>query len=111
MSPELQELHKLLLQQHAALAKKLEKETDPATARAVLVEMQEILHRTQLTQGLLFREQAAGLKEFLGPIRKASADLSALLKRREKLNRFLSGASRFLRTVDDLLDFAKKALR
>ena len=60
MNEDLQKLHDLLIAQHQALFQQLDV-ADAATAKTIITEMQEILHRIDVLQGLLFRKTTTAL--------------------------------------------------
>jgi len=97
----------MLLAQHVALAETLGQTTDPDTAKALLMEMQEVLHRINLVQNLLFNEGSESLDAKLPAVSKASNDLSKALKSVDDLTEFLGSAANFLQSVDQAVDLAK----
>ena len=97
----------MLLAQHVALAETLGQTTDPDTAKALLMEMQEVLHRINLVQNLLFNEGSESLDAKLPAVYKASNDLSKALKSVDDLTEFLGSAANFLQSVDQAVDLAK----
>lgn len=106
-NPTLQQIQGLLLDQHAALNTLLDSETDPARAKAILMEMQEILHRVDLVQSLMFRQSSQQLQATLPGIQQSSDALSKCLASLNDLTAFLNGASQFLAVVDEAIDIAK----
>lgn len=107
MNETLQQIHNMLLTQHTALSKELEDVTDPAAAKTILTEMQEILHRIDLVQGLLFRESSQALDKTLDKINEANEELAKAIKSVEDVAGFLKSTSDFLRLVDKAIDIAK----
>jgi len=107
MNQTLQEIHDLLLAQHAALTNLLGSETDPDKAKTILMEMQEILHRIDLVQSLLFRQASERLDKTLAGIQKANGALTRSLASIDDLTAFISAASKFLTAVDQAIDIAK----
>jgi len=107
MNQDLQTLHDTLIAQHQALYKKLDDVTDPAEAKSIITEMQEILHRIDLVQGLLFRETTTSLKNSLQKIDAADAELTQTLKDSETAVDIVKGVSKFLTVVDKAIDLAK----
>src|SRR5947207_9758910 len=65
MNKGLQQLHELLIAKHQALFAKLDEASDVDEAKMILTEMQEILHRIDVLQGLLFRETTTALRNSL----------------------------------------------
>lgn len=107
MNPTLQQIQSLLLAQHAALNSQLDSETDPDIAKAILMEMQELLHRIDLVQNLLFRQSSAQLDNTLPRIQKANDALAQSLQDIGDIATFLSASSKFLGLVDQAIDIAK----
>ena len=107
MNESLQEIHKMLLTQHTSLARKLEDATDPDAARTILTEMQELLHRIDVLQGLLFRETSQALDKTLDNINDANLKLARAVDSVEDLADFLKSTSEFLKFVDQAIDIAK----
>jgi hypothetical protein len=107
MNPTFKQIQNMLLTQHAALAQTLGQTTDTDTAKAVLMEMQEVLHRINLVQNLLFSEASQQLDAMLPAVAKANNDLSTSLKSVDDVSDFLGSAAIFLKCVDQAADFAK----
>lgn len=107
MNEDLQNLHDSLLSQHQALYDKLDQTTDPDLAKAIITEMQEILHRIDLVQGLLFRQTTQALKNSVQKIDQADADLEDALQTAESVTDFVKGVSAYLALVDKAIDLAK----
>jgi len=97
----------MLLAQHAALAQTLGQTTDADTAKALLMEMQEVLHRINLVQNLLFSDASQQLDATLPAVSKANNDLTKSLKSVADLTEFLRSAANFLQCVDQSVDLAK----
>lgn len=108
MNESLQQLHKLLLAQHAALADQLDDADDATLARAILTEMSEVLHRIALTQNLLFQKTSKSLENSLAKINDASDELTDALKTTKKAADIIAAVSGFLKFVDKAIDIAKK---
>jgi hypothetical protein len=107
MNQTLQQIHTLLLAQHNALANLLDSETDPIKAKAILMEMQEVLHRIDLVQNLLFRQSSQQLDDTLAGIQKANDALTQAVDTFNDLTSFLSATTKFLTAVDQAIDIAK----
>jgi F0F1-type ATP synthase delta subunit len=107
MNTTLQQIQSALLAQHAALSQALGQTTDPTTAKAILGEMQEVLHRINLVQNLLFTAASQQLTNLLPGIAQASSALTAALKSISDVTGFLKAASSFLQAVDQAIDLAK----
>src|SRR5947209_3344033 len=104
MNPTLQQIHAMLLAQHNALAQRLDATTDPDQAKVILMEMQEVLHRIELVQNLLFSESSKKLDGTLPGIKQANDDLAQSIQGISNLADFLKSASAFLKGVDQAID-------
>lgn len=107
MNKTLQEIHDMLLDQHNVLSKQLGRTVDPDTADKILTEMQEILHRIDIVQRLLFRQTSALLDSTLPKIQAANNDLTKAIQSIGKVADFLTSVSNFLKFVDEAIDIAK----
>ena len=107
MNQDLQQLHDLLIAQHQTLSHKLDDVTDPDEAKAIVMEMQEILHRIDVVQGLLFRETTTALKNKLAKVDDADAELTEALQAAATAADVIKGISKFLTVVDQAIDLAK----
>lgn len=107
MNPTLQQIHAMLLAQHNALSQTLDVTSDPDKAKAILMEMQEVLHRIDLTQNLLFTESSKKLDGTLSAIKEANDALTKSIQGINNLADFLNSVSSFLKGVDQAIDIAK----
>jgi hypothetical protein len=107
MNKTLQELHSMLLARHTEMSQTLDGITDPATAKAIIMEMQEILHRIDLVQNLLFRQSSQELDATLPGITKANDALEESLQSIEDIGAFLNASANFLKYADEAIDIAK----
>ena len=107
MNEDLLQLHAQLLAQHQALYEKLDEATDAADARTIVTEMQEILHRIDLVQGLLFRETTDALRSSLQKVDAADTELTEALSSVSAAADIVAGVSRYLAVVDQAIDLAK----
>jgi len=107
MNTSLKQLHDLLLAQHATLASKLGEETDLDTAQAILMEMQELLHRIDLVQNLLFRQTSTQLENAVAKVQKADKALTAALDDVADAADLVKATGQFLTLVDTAIDIAK----
>jgi hypothetical protein len=107
MNPDIAQIHQLLLARHGALAEQLGSETDPAKAGAIFGELQEILHRVNVAQSLLFRQSVQSMAAQVKRVREADAKLNQALKTARTAQRIIQATSSFLERVDRVLDFAK----
>ena len=108
MNKEIQALHEMLLAQHAALFEKVGEEEDPASARMILTEMREILHRIDMAQNVLFAGTSAALAASVSKVRQADAKLTKAIAHAAKTSEIVKAGTDFLKGVDKALDVAKK---
>src|ERR1035441_346593 len=107
MNQTLQELHSMLLARHTEMSESLDGITDPARAKTIIMEMQEILHRIDLVQNLLFRQSSQELDAKLPGITKANDALVESLQSIEDIGAFLNATANFLKYADEAIDIAK----
>ena len=107
MNEDLQKLHDTLIAQHQSLFKQLSQTANPDDAKTIITEMQEILHRIDVVQGLLFRQTTTSLKNSLQKVDDADAALTKALKEAETATDIVKGVSMFLGVVDKAIDLAK----
>ena len=107
MNDDIKKLHETLMAQHQALYEKLDTITDPALAKAIVTELQEILHRVDVLQGLLFKQSSASLVRQVEKVEEADAALADALKSAESAADYITGVSKFLGFVDKAIDLAK----
>jgi hypothetical protein len=107
MNQTLKELHDMLLARHTDLSQTLDGITDPAKAKAIIMEMQEILHRIDLVQNLLFRQSSQQLDATLAGITKANNALAKSIQSMGDLAAFLTATANFLKYADEAIDIAK----
>src|SRR5262245_8678997 len=103
MNQTLQQIHTLLLAQHPALTGLLDSETDPDKAKAILMEMQEVLHRIDLVQNLLFRQSSEQLDKTMSGIKKANDALTQSLEDIDNVVSLVSSTTKFLSAVDQAI--------
>ena len=108
MNDTLKQIHEMLLARHNALADALGDQADPAKADAILTEMQEILHRIDLIQGLLFRQSSNALENTLANITRANKELARAIKSVDDVASFIKSVTGFLKFVDQAIDIAKQ---
>ena len=107
MNQTLQKLHGMLLARHTELSQTLDGITDPAQAKAIIMEMQEILQRIDLVQNLLFRQTSEQLDATLPGITKANDALEKSIQSIDDIGAFLSATANFLKYADEAIDIAK----
>jgi len=104
-----QDLMQILLGQHAALLAKLNTATDPKLADAILTEAQEVLHRINLTQNLLFVAVNQELTTAVTAVKTADVQLTQDLQGIADTAKFIDKVTGFLGYVDKAIDLAKLA--
>ena len=97
----------MLLAQHMALSQALDAATDIDKSKAILMEMQEVLHRINLVQSLLFSQTSKQLDAMIAGINKANTALTASLQDINNVADFLTSTANFLKGVDQAIDIAK----
>src|SRR5664280_1790482 len=107
MNQTLQELHDMLLARHTEMSESLDGITDPATAKTIIMEMQEILHRIDLVQNLLFRQSSQQLDATLADITQANDVLAKSIQSITDIGAFLTATANFLKYADEAIDIAK----
>ena len=107
MNKTLLDLHDMLLARHTDLSQTLDGVTDPATAKAIIMEMQELLHRIDLAQNLLFRQSSQQLEATLPGITKANDALAKSIQSIDDVGAFLTATANFLKYADEAIDIAK----
>ena len=107
MNEDLLQLHAQLLAQHQALYEMLDEATDAAGARTIVTEMQEILHRIDLVQSLLFRQTTSALQQSLQQVDAADSELTDALDSFNTASDIVAGISKYLAVVDQAIDLAK----
>src|SRR6266571_3513254 len=106
MNQDLKQLHDTLIAQHQALYRQLDDTTDLEVAKTIITEMQEVLHRIDVVQGLLFRQTTTALRDSLQKIDDADAELTKVLKDAKTATDIVKGVSKFLTYVDKAIDLA-----
>jgi hypothetical protein len=107
INQSLRDLQVILANQMQKLSNGLDAVSEPAQARAIVGEMQEINHRITLVGGLLFRKQSEELKNKVDAVRKAESKIEQALQDISHITDFLKVLSGFLALVDEAIDFAK----
>jgi hypothetical protein len=106
-NPTIQQIHDMLVAQSAALHQALSVETDPDQAKTILMEMQELLHRINLAQNLMFVQSAQALTATLPTITAANTALTQAIGAISNITNFLAASANFLKGVDQAIDLAK----
>ncbi len=107
MNTETRKLHQALVAQMQSLSDLLGTTTDPNDAQALLGEMQELNFRVMKSGSLLFKQTSAAIDARIDGVLQASDDLNASLKTLTRINDIVRATSKFLGTVDKVLDAIK----
>jgi len=109
VNPDLDALHGALVRIHGVLYERLGQATDPKVAQAILTEMQEVTHRLDLVQILLFTRATAAITAAVSNVQSATAGLNAALNSIQTAANVVQGCTTFLGIIDEALDLAKLA--
>ena len=107
-NPDIRDLMQILLDRHSALLAELDTVTDPQLGDAILTEAQEVLHRINLTQNLLFIDLKPKLADAVSAVADADKQLTKDLKDIDDAAKFITKLTGFLGYVDKAIDIAKK---
>ncbi len=106
-NPTIQQIHDLLVARVQQLSQIMGTTTDPAAADKIVTEMQELVHRIDLSQTLIFTKGSDALTKSIDDINKANASLQSSINNIQNIAKFLNATTEFLKLVDQALDFAK----
>jgi hypothetical protein len=107
MNKTLKEIHDLLVAQVDALSKAIDQTDDHDVAKQLLMEMDEIVHRVNVLQNLLFRQSSAELDNDLVNIKTANDDLNKSIKSIKSAADVVTKTTEVLKYVDQAIDLAK----
>lgn len=110
LNQTISDLHDILVGQVSNLSAALGNTTDPKIAKKLLLEMQEVIHRVDLSQNLMFAEETKELQGYLPDIQAASAALQKSLNQIGQVADIISATTKLLHVVDQALDLAKTLL-
>ena len=102
-------LHQTLLDRFDDLGAKRKSSADQKMKDACLVELNEVLHRIDLTQNLLLVAVTAALQNALQEVQTADAQVTADIRQIADVAKFIQSVSDFLGYVDKAIDLAKQA--
>ena len=100
----------MLVKQVSNLSAALSNTTDPKIAKTLLLEMQEVTHRVDVSQNLMFAAETKELQSYLPNIQAASTALQKSLDQIGQDASIISETTKFLNVVDQALDLAKTLL-
>ena len=107
MNTSLKKIHDLLVAQVSALSSAMEQTTNPQDANKLLLEMQEVVHRINVSQRLLFVQKSKDLDGYLPKIDSANKSLEDSLGTMKDIDAYVKATVTFLQCVDEAFDFAK----
>jgi uncharacterized protein with PhoU and TrkA domain len=100
----------MLVKQVSNLSAALSNTTDPKIAKTLLLEMQEVTHRVDISQNLMFAEETKELQSYLPNIKAASTTLQKSIDQIGQVASIITATTKFLNVVDQALDLAKTLL-
>ena len=107
MNDTLKQIHDLLLEQANALSNAIDQTDDTDVAKQLLLEMDEVTHRINIIQSLLFREASDELDTYLNQIKKANQALTKAINSIKSVADIIQKTTTFLTYVDTAIDLAK----
>ena len=107
MNKTLKEIHDLLVAQVDSLSKAIDQTNDHNVAKQLLMEMDEVVHRVNVIQNLLFRQDSAELDSELKNIKAANDDLNKAIKSIKNAADVVAKTTEVLKYVDKAIDLAK----
>ena len=107
MNKTIKQLHDLLVLQVSSLSNALSNTTDPAKAKQLLLEMQEVVHRVDVSQNLLFANTSKELEDCLPGIQAANIALQNSVHQIGQVATIINNTVQLLKLVDQALDLAK----
>lgn len=107
MNTQIKKLHRSLGKTVQELSERLGRTSDPDEAEAILREMEEVNFRVMMAGRLLFRMTTARIDQRIDDVVAASAQVDDTIKRIEKTKDLVKTVSKFLTTVDKVLDAIK----
>jgi archaellum component FlaC len=107
MNDTLKQIHDLLVAQVDALSSAIDGTDDTNTAKQLLLEMDEVTHRINIIQSLLFREESSELDGYLDQIKKANQSLTKAVNSVKSVADVMQKTTTFLTYVDQAIDLAK----
>ena len=107
MNKNLKEIHDLLVAQVNSLSDSIDKTSDLTVAKQLLLEMQEVVHRVNMTQNLLFTKASAAIEACLPQIRSADSTLKQSITSIQNVAKVVNQVTELLKYVDQAIDLAK----
>ena len=106
-NPTIQQIHDLLVARVQQLSQIMGQTTDATVADKIVTEMQELVHRIDLSQKLIFTRGSDALSNSIDNINQANRSLQDAIDRIQDVAKFLNATTEFLKFVDQALDLAK----
>lgn len=104
------QIHNLLIAQVSNLSNAMSQTTDPDKAQQLLLEMQEVTHRIDISQHLLFAATSKELDALLPAIVAANQELEESIHQIGQVAAVINDTVELLKVVDQALDLAKTLL-
>ena len=107
MNETLKQIHDLLVAQVDALSNAIDQTDDVEAAKQLLTEMDEVTHRLNVIQNLLFREESSRLDSYLDQVKKSNQALTKAIDSIKSVADVIQKTTAFLTCVDQAIDLAK----
>jgi exonuclease VII small subunit len=107
MNKTLKEIHDLLVAQVDSLSNAIDQTNDNDVAKQLLMEMDEVVHRVNIIQNLLFKQTSAELDNDLNGIKAANDALDKSIQSFKNAADVVAKTTEFLTYVDQAIDLAK----
>jgi hypothetical protein len=102
--------HDAVLATVSTLSDQLDSITDPAEAKKIVLEMQQLTARANLLQSLFLVNESAEITAQTRKVTDAKARLDADLKEDSSWTNIVSGITSLLAAVDETIQVAKQAM-
>jgi uncharacterized protein YjgD (DUF1641 family) len=107
MKDPLKQIHDLLVDQIDNISAAMDTNTDPAISKSLLLEMNEMTHRLNIVENIMFTGTSKTLEGYLAQINTANETLAKSIKGIQNIATFVNDATEFLKYVDQAIDLAK----
>jgi hypothetical protein len=109
-NPDIMRQHDTVLATVSTLSDQLDSVTDPAEAKKIMLEMQQLTARANLLQSLFLASESAGITAQTKKVTDAKASLDADIKEDSSWTNIVSGITSLLAAVDETIQVAKQAI-
>jgi hypothetical protein len=109
-NPDIMKQHDALLDTISQLGGQLDSDTDPADAKKIVLEMQQLTSRVNLLQSLFLVGESAAITAKTKKVTAAKATLDAAIKEDASSASIINGVSSLLSAVDETIQVAKQAM-